>query len=57
LPGPGAYSLKSEFEKPGHGTTLVGKRPDTSYLSASRIPGPGAYDPKPINKQNPPAYR
>lgn len=57
MPGPGTYSLKGEFEKSGHGTSIVGRRPDSSYLTASRMPGPGAYDPKPINKQSNPAFR
>lgn len=55
LPGPGAYNLKSTFEKPGAGTTMVSRRP----LSAGQManPGPGAYDVKDWDKQRAPTVR
>lgn len=53
-PGPGAYSLKSEFEYSGGGTTLLPKRPSSGTFGG---PGPGAYNIKDWDKQHFPAWR
>jgi len=57
LPGPGTYAVKGTFESPGKGTSLVPRRPDSALLSASRSPGPGAYNPSLNDKPQQPAYR
>ena len=57
LPGPGAYTFKGEFESPGKGTSMVPRRPDSALVSASRSPGPGAYNPNLNTKYQAPAYR
>jgi len=57
LPGPGAYNFRGEFESPGKGTSLVPRRPDSAMLSASRSPGPGAYNPSLSTKNQNPSYR
>jgi hypothetical protein len=49
--------LKGEFEKSGHGTTLVPRRPDSAYLAQGQIPGPGAYSPNLVTKAKQPSYR
>jgi len=57
LPGPGSYVFKGTFESPGKGTSMIPRRPDSALLSASRSPGPGAYNPNLSDKQQQPAYR
>lgn len=57
LPGPGAYSMTSEFESPGKGTTLVPRRPDSAHTALGRNPGPGAYNPDYLPKTRAPTYR
>jgi len=57
LPGPGSYNLKSMFEETGRGTSMTPKRPNSALISASRMPGPGAYNPVVDQKTRSPAYR
>jgi len=58
LPGPGQYDLKSNFEGTNSkGMSLVPRRPDSALVSASRSPGPGAYNPGIIPKDTAPAFR
>lgn len=57
LPGPGAYTFKGEFDSPMKGTSMVPRRPDSALVSASRSPGPGAYNPSLTTKNSAPAYR
>ena len=57
LPGPGSYAFKGDFESPGKGTSMVPRRPESALVSASRSPGPGAYNPSLSSKNQAPAYR
>jgi len=57
MPGPGSYNFKGEFESMGKGTSIAPRRPDSALGSASRSPGPGAYNPAFDGKYQSPAYR
>lgn len=54
VPGPGSYNLKGTFDG-SHGTTMVPRRPTSA--DGLGAPGPGAYDPRPYNKQSPPTVK
>jgi len=57
MPGPGSYNFKGEFESMAKGTSMVPRRPDSALLTASRSPGPGAYNPSLDTKLKSPSYR
>lgn len=54
-PGPGAYAIKTTIGT-GQKNSLYARRPDTAPTKGKGDPGPGAYMPNAINKQNPPAF-
>lgn len=57
IPGPGAYTIPSEFGGKSKGSTIVSRRPDTAIENAGRMPGPGAYSPLLVTKKSAPTVR
>ncbi|KRX08138.1 hypothetical protein PPERSA_01683 [Pseudocohnilembus persalinus] len=54
--GPGSYDLKSYFDK-SKGVTMISRRNQGDMLEASRVPGPGHYNPDKQSKLNPPKHK
>ena len=51
LPGPGAYEIKGGLIN-NRGVTMTSRKVDQSFRDASKMPGPGSYEPDFHNKKN-----